>query len=82
MGEIANLLGDEAASRNYTTIATDYAARFQSLASSSDRSHLTLSYNNDTSWGLSYNLYGEKLLGFNLFPQSVFDTRTLILSLG
>lgn len=27
------------------------------------------------SWGLSYNLYGDKLLNLNLFPQSVYQMR-------
>jgi len=78
MGEIASLLGNDAASNNYTTIATDYVERFQPLAYSSDRSHLTLSYNNDTSWGLPYNLYGEKLIGIKIFPQCIYDTRVLV----
>ena len=26
-------------------------------------------------WGLLYNLYADRLLGFNMFPQSVYDTR-------
>lgn len=29
-------------------------------------------------WGLSYNLYGDKLLGLNLFPQSVYQMREFI----
>lgn len=27
------------------------------------------------SWGLSYNLYADKLLGTNVFPQSIYDLR-------
>jgi len=26
-------------------------------------------------WGLLYNLYADRLLGFNMFPQSVYETR-------
>ena len=26
-------------------------------------------------WGLLYNLYADRLLGFNMFPQSVYDIR-------
>lgn len=26
-------------------------------------------------WGLLYNLYADRLLGFDMFPQSVYDTR-------
>jgi len=28
------------------------------------------------SWGLLYNLYADQLLGFNMFPQSVYDIQT------
>lgn len=30
------------------------------------------------SWGLSYNLYADRLLGTNIFPQSVYDMRKVI----
>ena len=26
-------------------------------------------------WGLLYNLFADRLLGFNVFPQSVYDLR-------
>ena len=32
-------------------------------------------YGNDSSWGLTYNLYADKLLGLNLFPSSIYDQR-------
>jgi hypothetical protein len=27
------------------------------------------------SWGLTYNLFGDKLLGLGLFPQDIYATR-------
>jgi hypothetical protein len=30
-------------------------------------------------WGLLYNLYPDRLLGFNMFPQSVYETREFFL---
>lgn len=34
-----------------------------------------------SSWGLSYNMYADKLLGTNVFPQSVYDMRKVIFGL-
>ncbi|KAI0081700.1 DUF1793-domain-containing protein [Panus rudis PR-1116 ss-1] len=76
MAEIANLVGDQTRSANYTSIASSYVTQWQKFATASDGKHLTLSYGNDASWGLSYNLYADKLLGLNLFPQSVYDMQT------
>ncbi|THG97612.1 hypothetical protein EW026_g4419 [Hermanssonia centrifuga] len=33
-------------------------------------------YGDDSSWGLSYNMFADKLLGTNVFPQSVYDMQT------
>lgn len=33
----------------------------------------SLQYGNSSSWGLAYNLYSDKLLKFDLFPQSVYE---------
>lgn len=49
--------------------------QWQGFATSKTGAHLTLSYGNDASWGLSYNLFGDKLLGLKLFPQSVYAMR-------
>lgn len=76
MAEIASLLGDTAKSDNYTSIAESYVTQWQTLAASDSGEHLTLSYGNSSSWGLSYNLYADKLLGLNLFPTSVYETQT------
>ncbi|CAL1698759.1 unnamed protein product [Somion occarium] len=76
MSEIASLMGDGARSSNYSSIASSYVDQFMGLAMSSDSKHLTLNYGNETSWGLSYNLYADKLLGTNLFPDSLYQTQT------
>jgi len=76
MAKIANLVGDTARSSNYSSIAASYVKQWQTFATASTGKHLTLSYGNDSSWGLSYNLYGDKLLGLNLFPSSVYNMQT------
>ncbi|KZP32941.1 DUF1793-domain-containing protein [Athelia psychrophila] len=75
MAQIANLTGDTATATNYSGIAAKYMTEFQTLASSG-ADHLTLSYNNDSSWGLTYNMFGDKLLGLNLFPDSLYESQT------
>ncbi|VDC02380.1 unnamed protein product [Peniophora sp. CBMAI 1063] len=71
--EIESLLGNSATSSNYSSIASSYVSQWQNLALSSDKTHLTLSYGDSNSWGIAYNLYADKLLGFNLFPQSIYN---------
>ncbi|TFK75792.1 DUF1793-domain-containing protein [Pluteus cervinus] len=73
MAEIANLVGDTARRANYTSIAASYVQKWQGFATAASRQHLTLAYGQDSTWGLAYNLFGDKLLGLNLFPQSVYQ---------
>jgi len=74
--EIFQILGDTNRSQHYSSVATSFLGQWQSLALSSDKSHYTLSYGNNSSWGLLYNLYADRLLGFNMFPSSVCETQT------
>ncbi|KAK2466302.1 hypothetical protein APHAL10511_001944 [Amanita phalloides] len=76
MSQIARLVGDRTKASNYSSIAANYVNQWQSLATSSTGGHLTLSYGDSSSWGLSYNLYADKLLNLNLFPPSVYDMQT------
>ncbi|KAI0750697.1 DUF1793-domain-containing protein [Daedaleopsis nitida] len=76
MSEIASLVGDSAKASNYSAIATSYVSQWQKLAMSSSGQHLTLDYNDNDSWGLAYNLFGDRLLKTNIFPQSVYDLQT------
>ncbi|KAH0587710.1 hypothetical protein H2248_006474 [Termitomyces sp. 'cryptogamus'] len=76
MSQIYSILGNTAQSSNYSSIAADYVTQWQTLAMSSTGPHLTLSYGNSTSWGLTYNLYADKLLKLDLFPASIYDLQT------
>ncbi|EIW62031.1 DUF1793-domain-containing protein [Trametes versicolor FP-101664 SS1] len=76
MSEIAAIQGDTAKASGYSSTASQYAQQWEKLATSTDGTHLTLNYGNTTSWALAYNLYADKLLGTNVFPQSVYDMQT------
>ncbi|KAI0952144.1 hypothetical protein AcV7_008040 [Taiwanofungus camphoratus] len=76
MAEMAAMVGDSATSSNYSSIAASYVTQWQGYATSSDGQHLTLAYGNDATWGLSYNMYADKLLNTNLIPTSVYDMQT------
>ncbi|KAJ6598936.1 hypothetical protein DFH09DRAFT_1356105 [Mycena vulgaris] len=76
MSVIAGILGDSEKSSNYSATAVSYVSRWQTLATSSDQSHLTLSYGDSSSWGLSYNMYADKLLKLDLFPDSIYQMQT------
>ncbi|KAL1761028.1 hypothetical protein FB107DRAFT_269372 [Schizophyllum commune] len=76
MSEIANTIGDKTTGSKYSDIASEYVSKWQDLAKSAEGDHTTLNYGNDSSWGLTYNLYADKLLGFNLFPSFIYDQQT------
>ncbi|QRV97100.1 DNA polymerase 1 [Ceratobasidium sp. AG-Ba] len=75
MSEIASILGKTDDAKKYSDIAASYVPQWQEFATSSE-GHLMLNYNNPSSWGIAYNLYADKLFGFNLFPKSVYDMQT------
>ncbi|KAL1747685.1 hypothetical protein HDZ31DRAFT_80256 [Schizophyllum fasciatum] len=76
MSEIADTIGDKTTASKYSDIASDYVTKWQDLSASAEGDHTTLNYGNDSSWGLTYNLYADKLLGLNLFPPSVYEQQT------
>ncbi|PBP22484.1 glutaminase GtaA [Diplocarpon rosae] len=78
MAVIANLTGNIADGANFTDIACDYITKWQSLGVAQDATppHTTLSYGMNDTHSLLYNLYGDKLLGLNFVPQSVYDMQS------
>ena len=78
MAVIANMTGNTAVGANYTNIAHNYIKQWLELGIAHDASppHTTLAYGMNDTHGLLYNLYGDKELGLNLVPQSVYDMQS------
>lgn len=68
---MADMLGKKDIAIKYNTIAVDYAKKWQTLANAGD--HYALTYNDKNTWSQKYNLIWDKVLGFNLFPQEVYN---------
>ncbi|KAF8485559.1 DUF1793-domain-containing protein [Gautieria morchelliformis] len=78
MSIIEGILGNKSTAVNYSSIATSYAPQIEGFATATtgNLKHLELSYGNTSSWGLTYNLMADKLLGTDVFPQSVYEQQT------
>lgn len=68
---MAEMLGKKEIATKYTQIATEMAAKWQDLANAGD--HYALTYNDKNTWSQKYNMVWDKLFGFHLFPQKVYD---------
>jgi len=69
--QMAKGLNKRGEAGKYHNIATDYAARWIQMADDGD--HYSLTYDKKGTWSQKYNLVWDKLLGLDLFPQSVYD---------
>ena len=76
MAVIAILTSHPTDPANYTRIS--YISQWQNLAIaySATPPHTTLSYGQNNTHGILYNLYGDKELMLNLVPQSVYDIQS------
>jgi len=76
MGRIADILDKRDDAANYSSIAARYVPKMlqYSIANTSD--HLTLSYGQNDSWGLKYNLFADKFLKLNVFNFSIYAMET------
>ncbi|KAF2139407.1 uncharacterized protein K452DRAFT_232773 [Aplosporella prunicola CBS 121167] len=80
MSKIAGLTGHDDDASSYHDTAVNYVERWQELAiadaTTEFKKHTTLSYGDNESHGLLYNLYADRELGFDLIPQSVYDMQS------
>ncbi len=68
---LAEQLGKKDIASKYIKIANEMAIKWQDLANAGD--HYALTYNDKNTWSQKYNMVWDKLFGFNLFPQKVYD---------
>ena len=72
---MARQLGDQKTADEYTALARAYAQRW--VAMDQDGDHYALTFDKAAgSWSQKYNLVWDRILGLNLFPQSVMETET------
>ena len=67
--KLCQMRGDKALSDEYFKIAREYAARWVKEADDGD--HLKLAFDRPGTWSQKYNLIWDRILGLNLFPDSV-----------
>ncbi len=78
MAQIAARTGHMEDHRNFTNISHTYIEKWMGYgiaetSSEFDKPHTTLAYGMNDTYSLLYNLFGDKELGLNLVPQSVYD---------
>lgn len=78
MSKMSGLIGETADADNYTSIAHDYITKWEEFGvnKAANPPHSILTYNNDSTHGLLYNLYNDRLLSLNLVPQEVYDIQS------
>ncbi|KAK7045322.1 hypothetical protein VNI00_007571 [Paramarasmius palmivorus] len=73
MAEISYTLGRDVDAVKYQNQSATWAVQWEQSASFNG--HLMSSYNSDTSWGMIYNLFADKLLGMNLVSQEIYNNQ-------
>lgn len=71
-GEVAGMLGQPAAEKMYRDLARRWAGQWLTMAKEGD--HTLLAFDKPGTWSQKYNLYWDKLLGYNLFPPALYES--------
>jgi hypothetical protein len=68
---LADLLGEKAVAAKYQAMAKEMVTKWMKMADAGD--HYSLVFDKPETWSQKYNIVWDKILGLNLFPQSVYD---------
>ena len=69
---ILDMDGQRDAAKNYSSHVAGYVSYW--MANASDGNHYRLQYTLPNTWSLKYNLMYHRVLGLNVFPESVYRT--------
>jgi len=70
--DLAHLLKQETVAKQYQTTAKEMAQKWITMAKEGD--HYKIAFNSPNTWSQKYNLVWDKILDYNLFPNSVRDS--------
>ncbi|HMG07115.1 MAG TPA: DUF4965 domain-containing protein, partial [Mucilaginibacter sp.] len=68
---LADLLGQKEVAAKYRAMAKEMVTKWMQMADAGD--HYSLVFDKKDTWSQKYNIVWDKILGLNLFPQSVYD---------
>lgn len=68
--QLCELRGEKEKAREYRQVAEEFAARW--VAEADDGDHFRLAFDKPGTWSQKYNLVWDRVLGLNLFPESVY----------
>jgi hypothetical protein len=68
---LADLLGQKDVAAKYRAMAKEMVTKWMQMADAGD--HYSLVFDKKDTWSQKYNIVWDKILGLNLFPQSVYD---------
>ena len=68
---LAQLKGEKDVANKYLALAKDFAAKWLTEAKGGAEGGYRLAFDKEDTWSLKYNLVWDRLLEFNLFPESV-----------
>jgi len=70
--DLAHLLKQETVAKQYQSTAKEMAQKWITMAKEGD--HYKIAFNSPNTWSQKYNLVWDKILDYNLFPNSVRDS--------
>ncbi|KAH8888530.1 glutaminase GtaA [Thozetella sp. PMI_491] len=76
MAAVARVAGKTDDAARFAATAKDYYAKWESYGIDPKRSHALLSYEWESSWGLLYNIYPDKLLNLGIVNASVYSMQS------
>lgn len=78
MARMSSIVGETEHANNFSAIAHEYIGKWigHGMNLASKPPHSMLNYNNESTHGLLYNLYNDRLLNLSLVPQEIYDVQS------